>query len=244
MSGFIAYRGVSAFTSTPIVVIVTQGSGNRKTGDMDQAWIIPAITHPFHATRTGEDAAVCSTCRHRGVDGKRSCYVTVQHGPAAIWRAFLNGVYPDADRAQMRSFLRGRFIRLGAYGDPAAAPFWLWRSLADASSGWTGYTHFWRDCDQRFRRLLMASVDTEDEHVEATGRGWRTFRVRQTSRLMPGEIVCPASEEGGKRTTCEKCRLCSGTTGKADCTIAILPHGPKTTFYRSSNLALNWSETP
>jgi hypothetical protein len=28
--------------------------------------------------------------------------------------------------------------------------------------------------------------------------------------MLPGEIACPASDEAGKRTTCEKCKLCNG----------------------------------
>lgn len=242
--GFVAWRGQSRFTGDQIVIVITQGSTNSKTGDMDQSWIILQDVHPFYATRTGADAGICSTCRHRSDGaGHRSCYVTVQHGPAGIWRALQEGRYPDLGLAAQRERLRGRNLRFGAYGDPTAAPFWIWCELASMVHGWTGYTHFWSDCSPEFKRLLMASVDTEQEAAAAQALGWRTFRVRQ-SQLLPGEIVCPASEEAGHRTTCERCRLCGGTAVQSDGTrgrgpnIAIYPHGPKTTFYRTAQDAL------
>jgi hypothetical protein len=38
------------------------------------------------------------------------------------------------------------------------------------------------------------------------------------------EILCPASEEAGRRTTCVDCKLCSGNTIKAK-NIFIPSHG-------------------
>ena len=39
------------------------------------------------------------------------------------------------------------------------------------------------------------------------------------------EILCPASEEAGKKTSCIKCGLCAGTTTKSKKSIAIVAHG-------------------
>lgn len=237
--GFIAWRGLSRFTGDPIAVVVTCGSSNRKTGDMDQAWIIRSDVHPLHATRTGADVAICGTCRHRNGGGVRSCYVTVQHGPAAIFRALVAGRYADLTPDEQRSRMRGRVIRFGAYGDPASAPSYVWSLLSESCAGWTGYTHFWRTCDQRLRHLLMASCDTEAEARCASEMGWRTFRVRQ-GPLHAGEIACPASAESGHRTTCGACLLCNGVrpVKRQPANIAILPHGPKVTFFRSSTMTL------
>jgi len=44
--------------------------------------------------------------------------------------------------------------------------------------------------------------------------------------VLSGEILCPASEEAGKRTTCDKCGLCAGLTRKAK-DIMIPVHGSK-----------------
>lgn len=235
--GHVVWTGPSRFDGTPIVVIVTRGATNRKTGPMDQSWVLPQQVHPFHATRTGEDAAVCGTCRHRGSGGMRSCYVTVQHGPAAVWRAFQAGRYPPADHG----VVNGRFLRIGSYGDPTAAPVSFWLDLLPRLTGWTGYTHFWRDCDPRFREFLMASVDTELESFEASAAGWRTFRVRHTgARLLRNEIVCPASKEAGHRLTCQQCRVCSGAlSGRSQKHVAIYAHGPnRVNFFRSAQEVL------
>lgn len=242
MSGYVAWRGMSPFDSTaPLVVIVTEGSSNRKTGDMDQAWILRSDTHPLDAVHDGKDVAICGSCRHRGTGapGSRSCYVTVQHGPSNIYKAYQRGYYPVQTPQAAARRLRGRFLRIGAYGDPSTAPFAFWRRLTSLAAGWTGYTHFWRTCDPRFRQLLMASVDTERERTEALARGWRTFRVRQQPQLLEGELVCPASAEAHHRTTCQQCRICSGTSGRAVTrSVAILPHGKPLAFYRSSQQLL------
>lgn len=215
--GFIAWEGPSTFDGAPLVVIVTQGSKNRKTGAMDQAWILRADVHPYHAVRTGADASICGTCRHRGngQPGSRSCYVTVQHGPAGVYRAYRAGRYPHLTPKEQGQRLAGRFLRLGAYGDPYAAPVGLWRRLTAAAAGWTGYTHFAHLAHPDLKKLLMASCDTESERAAALKRGWRTFRVRQGGKLLPGEVVCPASEEAGKATTCQKCRICSAAAGQS-----------------------------
>ena len=38
------------------------------------------------------------------------------------------------------------------------------------------------------------------------------------------EILCPASKEAGYRTTCDSCKLCSGSNISAK-SIAIVAHG-------------------
>jgi hypothetical protein len=70
----------------------------------------------------------------------------------------------------------------------------------------------------------MASVESVDAKKQANALGWRTFRImRQDETLQPDEVLCPASEEAGKRTTCENCQLCSGNTIKAK-NVAIYAH--------------------
>jgi hypothetical protein len=123
-------------------------------------------------------------------------------------------------------------LRLAAYGDPAAVPFFVWRDLLTNAKGWSGYTHQWRTCDQRFREICMASVESEHERHAAEQLGWRAFRTRLASEpLRADEIMCPASEEAGYRATCETCRLCVGTARAAARSIAILAHGNRTRFF-------------
>lgn len=105
----------------------------------------------------------------------------------------------------------GRAVRLGAYGDPAAVPAAVWHALVSGAETWTGYTHQWPCGPSGLRSLTMASVDSVEEREEAKAAGWRTFRVRTGDQpVEPGEIVCPASKEGGYKSNCAKCGLCQG----------------------------------
>ena len=102
--------------------------------------------------------------------------------------------------------------QLGSYGDPAAVPYRVWKPLGDVSSGRTGYTHQWQTGRfWRFREWLMASVETRRDAQYAHWRGWRTFRtLLDVNELAQGEILCPASDEAGKRRQCENCLACNG----------------------------------
>ena len=124
------------------------------------------------------------------------------------------------------SWARGGVIRLGSYGDPAAVPLELWRALVSRSSGHTGYTHQWRNCDPGFSDLVMASADSPAERILARARGYRVFRVRTESEpVEEREVVCPASAEAGKKTVCALCRACGGTSSKARADVVIAAHG-------------------
>ena len=220
--GMVLYRGPSMLNGQPIVAILTGlGSGksskNKKTGGMLQTWILPAHVRPTEAARTGTDAAVCGTCPLRPSEGG-GCYVTLFHAPLGVWKADQRRRYDRFEPARVR----GHRVRFGSYGDPAAVPTMVWAMLARYASGYTGYTHAWRDAAPTLARYCMASADTPALATEAQARGWRTFRVGDTASA--GEILCPASEAAGKRTTCERCGLCAGTASAAR-SIYIPPHG-------------------
>ena len=71
----------------------------------------------------------------------------------------------------------------------------------------------------------MASVETVVQYREAKRLGYRTFRVKAPHEpVLPTEIVCPASEEAGRKVTCSDCRLCGGSSVKAK-DIVINAHG-------------------
>ena len=127
-------------------------------------------------------------------------------------------------------------IRLGAYGDPSAVPSWVWDLMLTRSKGRTGYTHQFgvEGADVR-PDLCMISADTEAEARVQWGLGNRTFRVGHTvDEMVKGhEILCPASEEAGRRTTCEQCKLCSGNTINAK-SIAIVVHGTGSKHYATA----------
>lgn len=245
----ILYRGPSMLTGDPIAAVITglrQKSSNRKTGPMLQTWIIRTDMNPSEAVVSGGDEAICGTCPLRGsLDARtthmrqtrqapslkfgRACYVPYFQAPFQVWKGL--GAALELPLPELARRLRGAAIRVGSYGDPAAVPFEAWdRALAQTRS-WVGYTHQWASCDQRLRDLLMASVETEAGAAEAQARGWRTFRARQgdlrnpKAGLRPNEVICPASNEAGHRSTCQECNLCKGLASNSPRSIAILAHG-------------------
>lgn len=243
--GAIFYRGPSLLTGDPIVGIVTGldgGSQNPKTGPMVQAWVLRADLAPMEAVRENLDDAICGSCALRGRGGRdRKCYVTPWLGPHNVWKRFTAHDYLDASWFDLHALLEGRHLRLGAYGDPGAIPFEVWKALLVKTAGWVGYTHAWRSCDPRLKTIVMASVDTEDEFILAHLAGWRTFRLRLSSdpllissprrraRRVALEFVCPASDEAGHKTTCERCQLCRGQASPAR-SVTIVAHGKPSTL--------------
>lgn len=232
-SGFLLYGGPSVIDGEPIVCVVTnpdQARLNVKTQRVVQTYILRADEDPVRAIRVGLDVSICGDCRHRG-DGTgngRSCYVQVWGGVRNIWLAYRRGKYAALAPHEVRQALAGSLVRVGAYGDPAALPLDVWSNALLLTSGALGYSHRWRSCDARFKTFCMASVDTEDEQREASALGWRTFRVRRAAdRVLPGEVVCAASAEAGKKVSCAMCRACGGTNARAHAPIVIAAHGDR-----------------
>lgn len=231
-SNVVFYEGPSLIDGLPILGIMGASTSNPKTGAMAQTWIMRADVNPIEAVRTGADQSVCGNCRHRGLDGeKRTCYVNVAFAPRGIWK---NQNRVTLTPAELAPKLEGLAVRLGAYGDPAALPYEVWEQMLVNVRSWTGYTHQWRTCDPRFKAITMASVDTPEERREANLAGWRTFRVRGLDEpLGTREIMCPASDEAGHRTTCSECLLCEGTLKKAK-DIAIIVHGARKASFNAA----------
>jgi len=213
-----------------IAVIATIHSENIKTGDMIQVWILNRHESPVEAVRSGQDETVCFDCPHRG-DGfnDRTCYVNVAQGPNAVYRAYRANKYPTLPIARYAEVFSNRKVRFGAYGEPVLIPLHIVEAIAQIADGHTGYTHQWRKTEyQAYGAYLMASCDSPRDSALAEAMGWRHFRVRNaTEALLPGEISCPASDEMGKRTTCDRCTLCNGKRTATDArkNIAIIVHG-------------------
>lgn len=221
------FEGPSLLTGDPIVGVITgldKGSHNRKTGAVAQAWVIRADQSPQDAKRQNRDDAVCGDCQLRGQDGRDSkCYVP-GFVPGIVYRHLED--YPTVSWPELHAVMEGRTVRVCAYGDPAAIAFEIWQQVLSTAAGWVGYSHAWRYADPRFKTLLMASVDTEDEFVVASLSGWRTFRIRMPGApLIAGaEFACPASDEMQHRVSCVECQLCRGTSSPAR-SVAIVAHG-------------------
>jgi hypothetical protein len=232
-NGIVLYEGPSKLDGRPIVVIATglrTNSRNEKTGAMVQTYIIVPDMHPVEAVKTGADASICGACPHRG-DGTgkgRSCYVNLGKGARVVWDAYQRGVYPKADAFTARHLFANRIVRLGTYGDPAAAPYALWKVALGDAAAWTGYTHQWRAIPAHWAALVMASADSVADMDQAHALGYRTFRVTAApfANIKGREAVCPASAEKNKVAACITCKACMGTSGKARVSIQIAAHGP------------------
>lgn len=96
----------------------------------------------------------------------------------------------------------------------------------------TGYTHAWKYCNPLHKHYCMASCDTEEEALHAQSMGWRTFRVTESlDNLLTKEVICPASDEAGKKLQCIQCGACDGVSSRRKSHIVIKAHGAKTKRY-------------
>ncbi len=238
-NGYIIYKGTSLLDPDSEIVVIAQigKSQNAKTGSMIQTQIIRTDIDPLLASKNGSDYAICGNCPHRGdshndptkkTAKNRSCYVTLMHAPLTTYKQFKKGAYPQlSGHDQIAEIARDRKVRIGTYGDPSAVPSYIWDSLLSLASGHTAYSHQANIIGADFRSdLFMTSADSLDEAKDAWQHNKRTFRVIKNINEVEKdkEVLCPASEEAGKRTNCLKCGLCAGSQIKAK-SIAIVAHG-------------------
>lgn len=161
-----------------------------------------------------------------------------------LWKPTYDTSNRDYINNLTSAFSKVSKVRLGAYGDPAFVPVQILAAITDGCKVRTGYTHQWRDPKAAgHRTLCMASCDTYADVREARMFGWRCFYVGSEEIAQDAwqpsvsfkSMPCPASDEAGKKTTCERCGLCSGTmsasgrdigaSASVAAVITILPHG-------------------
>jgi hypothetical protein len=216
----------------PIVVIINKidGSDNAKTGAIVQSFIIRSDVNPVDALKTGADESVCGQCEHRPSLAKRTgaapCYVNVGRSVRAVYDAYKRGRYTRASIETIALALAGKSLRIGTYGDPAAAPVMVWQRVTRYVFARAGYSHQWDAPGfdhAAWAPLVMASADTVDQAARANLYGMRVFRVSIGADKQAGETTCPASAEGGRKATCQTCMLCGGTS-KAAKDIVIADH--------------------
>jgi hypothetical protein len=232
----VVYRGPSRYDrKTQIRAVLVFNSANVKTGNMVQLYVLNDAAPPHVAIKTGEDQSVCGSCPYRPtLDG--GCYVLTFQGPLNTWRHSHGEVTPLRKVAPL---LKGRALRLGAYGDVAALPPRLVASLVRAVKGRvTGYTHGHKYGGLKFvshlRTSCMLSVESESDAKQAWLAGWRTFRgVSPESAPLKGrEIECPTET---RDIECVKCGLCRGASLQAR-SITIPVHG---TFQKRALTVIN-----
>ena len=213
--GLVIYEGPSVFDGKDIVVIANGFGGadsrmrshNSKTGAMIQTWILRADDHPIEHFIMGDDDSICGDCKHSKMN---TCYVNLMHGPAQVYKAYKRGTYQKANAESLMLF-KDSTIRLGAYGDPAAVPMQVWESILGVAKNHTAYTHAWKNCDPSYKKICMASCDTNVEVDEAIAMGWTPFFAADKDMPMPeNSFICPASKEADQRLSCGECMACNG----------------------------------
>ena len=226
MKSAIIYNGPSLLDGQPIVVIATYSNRNTKTGTVVQTYILCRDTNPLEASKTGADFSICGDCTMRGevttdpqrkqAKGRR-CYVNLGKGVLIVYKSYLRGVYQEGDP---RTMGRGRFVRVGTYGDPGAVPSRVWDELLSEADTWTAYSHQsgWRP------DIAMQSADDHAQAIAHWKNGHRTFRVIADLGDLDkaNEALCPASKEAGRRAQCTACKLCKGSSLAKS--IAIVEH--------------------
>jgi hypothetical protein len=117
---------------------------------------------------------------------------------------------------------------------PGLPPWLIWRPGGGARKVWrvatsgrshTGYTHQWRKRIAAASKTYAWQARTTRTALICRIMGWRTFRVRKhDAPALKNEAICPASKEGGQRTTCADCGLCKASSIMAK-HIVIADHG-------------------
>lgn len=165
-----------------------------------------------------QSQVVCGDCPLRK---NRVCYVTAGAtttlGLVASTKT-LNGLVIDPNDPDDLEWLvymlkkRGRFLRLGEFGEPVLLGEKVLGAICDAVSpfGWTGYTHQWRREEYQWsKEYLCASVHTVEDALQAKDMGWRRYRATPGDvELLDDEVMCP--HVNNSQVKCKQCKLCSG----------------------------------
>lgn len=170
------------------------------------------------------DSTNCLDCPFSGNMGTGGCYTHkyMQYsGMLGMLRSIkiedLTALTPEKEQFIIH-MANGLYVRFGTYGEPSLIPLDLVSMMVTVSKSYTGYTHqHHKQWAQGYANFFMAST-----HATLKD-GWRAFLVLEKGQDVDA-IGCPASAEGGYRSNCSKCGLCSGTTGKGTKSVKIFNH--------------------
>ena len=179
------------------------------------------------------------TAQDKGQDTiniERACYVIVSQAPTIIYKAYQRGLYREATPDEAAQYVRGRALRIGAYGDSAALPIGVVEPIADAADTVTNYTHsgcYDMTRAKQLAQFTMLSADNLKQAKRYWKTGARTFRVssdwelvdgvRRVNDIAPDESQCPKTIS--KRVTCETCGVCDGLKRGIKNSIVAPSHG-------------------
>ena len=129
--------------------------------------------------------------------------------------------YNNLIKAKAVKLSQDTYVRFGTYGEPSLHPVTMIMAMARVADSYTGYTHQWKSSNE-LAKFFMASTHTADEAKKASDKGYRSFIA--TNNVIADAVSCPASKEGGYKSSCSKCNLCSGTEGKGKKSVYIFNH--------------------
>ena len=188
----------------------------------------------------GKDKAVCMDCPYSMSNGAelKGCYThkRMQYSGMLSQLRSIGKVYkhweniPELSnyptiRAFVVGMCAGRYVRFGTYGEPVLIPSYMVGEMCSVAKSWSGYTHQWeKPWMYDYRDFFMASTHTIDQTTKAETMGWQAFMDDSTHTKHKGMVNCPASKEAGYNSTCSKCALCSGITGKGSKSVYIFNH--------------------
>lgn len=212
---YILWEGKSQFDDTPLVVLLSgvRYSDNDKTGNMLQTFILRQDMLPTEAVKKGDDFSTCGNCPQRPITARKTkssvCYVNLGQGINQVWRKYALGKYTHLQDADYHH-LKGRKLRMGSYGDPAAIPFSVWSKLLSHVSSHTGYTSSWREpVAYHLKGICQASCNTVELKNKAESLGWNTFtNVPEGSNAPDNAVLCPNVKND--EIKCLTCGLCDG----------------------------------
>ena len=179
------------------------------------------------------------TAQDKGQDTiniERACYVIVSQAPTIIYKSYKRALYREATPVEAAQYVRGRALRIGAYGDSASLPLGIVEPLADVADTVTNYTH--SGCYDMIRakqlaQFTMLSADNLEQAERYWQAGARTFRVssdwelvdgvRRVNDIADGEGQCPKTIS--KRVTCVTCGICDGLKRGIKSSIVAPSHG-------------------
>jgi hypothetical protein len=200
-----------------VLLALTATSDNVKTGAMAQLYILHPDDYPLEISKQGKDDRVCGECPLRHSLGG-ACYVTLFQGPRGIYMGWSNSGKRVDDPHTFLEACAGKYIRIGAYGDPANIPSWLANEIINAAKAYTAYTHQFRNprVAATWKGKAMASCDTPSQLRMAESLGWSAFLASPES--LEGVELCANEREG---IQCIDCLKCNGAQGS----VMITPHG-------------------
>jgi len=216
--------GMILHESNNIVIIITFKSGNKKTGDMAQIWIMRSDINPVEAIKQNIDDIICFECIHRL---NRTCYINPGQAPLKVYEAYKKGLYEPLNLERLSHELRYKTVRFGAYGEPVLIPIDIVKHIIKSSMSYTGYTQQWNNPKyKQYRDIFMASIESNKQLKQTKKLGIRSYRVTNNQNdIKSNEIICPNVTKG---ITCNLCTLCDNQGKHKNAKSIVVPvHGTK-----------------